>query len=169
LKTISTKTVTHEHHRSNICGRAAIAKPLITESIAQMHKQWCHNHKPRHNTTGNARLIWSDELSFTLFPTSGKVYIWRTPKEAYNPEYLVPTAKWGGGGSFCVGLGSNIMVQYSAGPIITLQGRITAKEYVDKLGNQVHPMIQTLFSNNDAVFQDIYAPILHSWNCSVMV
>jgi hypothetical protein len=27
-------------------------------------------------------------------------------------------------------------------------------EYVDRLGNQVHPMIQMLFPNNDAVFQD---------------
>jgi hypothetical protein len=43
---------------------------------------------------------------------------------------------------------------YSDGPIITLHGRITAREYVDRLGNQVHPMIQTLFPNNDAVFQD---------------
>jgi hypothetical protein len=31
--------------------------------------------------------------SFTLLPTSGRVYIWRTPKEAYNPECLVPTVK----------------------------------------------------------------------------
>jgi hypothetical protein len=46
------------------------------------------------------------------------------------------------------------MVQYSVGHIITLHGRITAKEYVDRLGNQVYPMIQTLFPNNDAVFQD---------------
>jgi hypothetical protein len=51
-------------------------------------------------------------------------------------------------------LGSNIVVQYSAGPIITLHGRITAREYVDSLGNQVHPMIQTLFPNNDTVFRD---------------
>jgi hypothetical protein len=43
-----------------------------------------------HQTTGNAHVIWSDELSFT---TSGRVYIWRIPKKAYNPEYLVPTAK----------------------------------------------------------------------------
>jgi hypothetical protein len=50
------------------------------------------------------------------------------------------------------------VVQYSAGPIITLHGRITAREYVDRLGNQVHPMIQTLFSN-DAVFQDENTPI----------
>jgi hypothetical protein len=30
---------------------------------------------------------------------------------------------------------------------------------VDGLGNQVHPMIQTLFPNDDAVFQDDSAPI----------
>jgi hypothetical protein len=57
-------------------------------------------------------------------------------------------------GRFCDGFISNIVVQYSAGPIITLHARITARKYVDMLDNQVHPMIQTLFPNNDAVFQD---------------
>jgi hypothetical protein len=32
--------------------------------------------KPGHQTTGNARIIWSYESSFTLFPTWGKVYVW---------------------------------------------------------------------------------------------
>jgi hypothetical protein len=39
-------------------------------------------------------------------------------------------------------------------PTIILHGRITAREYVDRLGTQVHPMVQTLISNNDAVFQE---------------
>jgi hypothetical protein len=42
---VSTKTIRCELHRSNIHGTAAVAKPLITESIAQIHKQWCHDHK----------------------------------------------------------------------------------------------------------------------------
>jgi hypothetical protein len=54
-------------------------------------------------------------------------------------------------GRFCDGLGRNIMVLYSVGPIITLHGRITARDYMYRLGNQVHPMIQMLFLNNDAV------------------
>jgi hypothetical protein len=54
-------------------------------------------------------------------------------------------------------LGSNIVVQYSVGPI-TLYDRITAREYLVRLSNQVHPMIQTLFPNNDAVFQEGSAP-----------
>jgi hypothetical protein len=57
-------------------------------------------------------------------------------------------------GRFCDGLGSNIMVQYSVGPIITPYSRITVREYMDRLGNQVQPMIQMLFPNKDAVFQD---------------
>jgi hypothetical protein len=57
-------------------------------------------------------------------------------------------------GRFYDGLGSIIMVQYSVVSTLTPRGRITAREYVDRLGNQVHPMIQALFLNNDTVFQD---------------
>jgi hypothetical protein len=42
---VSTKTVRRELHKSNIHGRAAVAKPLITESNAQIIKWWCHDHK----------------------------------------------------------------------------------------------------------------------------
>ena len=54
-------------------------------------------------------------------------------------------------------LGSNI--QYSAGPVLTLNGRITASDYVDILGSQVHPVVQVLFRKNDAVFQEDDLPV----------
>jgi hypothetical protein len=104
--------------------------------------------KPGRQTTGNARVIWSRESSFALFPTLGRVYVWRTLEEAHNTECLIPTVKHGGGSVMVWAA----MPWYSATPIITLHGRITAREYVDRLGNQVHPTIQTLFPNNDAVF-----------------
>jgi hypothetical protein len=91
--------------------------------------------KPGHQATGNMHMIWSDETSFMLFCTSGRVDIWRTPREAYNLE-----------------------CQYSVGPIITLYGQNTVMKYVDRLGNRVHPTIQSLFLNNDAVFLDHSAP-----------
>jgi hypothetical protein len=53
---------------------------------------------------------------------------------------------------FCDDLGSSIEVKYSDGPNINLHGR-TARECVVRLGNQVHPMIQTLFPNKNVVFQ----------------
>jgi hypothetical protein len=60
---------------------------------------------------------------------------------------------------FCDCLGINIAVQLSVGSIITLHGRINAREYVDRLGNEVHPTIQTLFPNNDTDFQDDNVPL----------
>jgi hypothetical protein len=42
---VSSKTVRLELHKSSIHGKAAIAKPLITESSAQMHKRWRHDLK----------------------------------------------------------------------------------------------------------------------------
>jgi len=151
---VSSRTVRRELHKLNIYGRAAIAKPFISKENAHRRRHWCNEHKTW--TSGNwKKVIWSDESSFTLFPTSGRVYVWRTPEEAYNPNCLVPTVKHGGG---------SVMVWaaiswYSAGPIIRLHGRITSGDYVDILGNQVHPMIQTIFPNGDAVFQDDNAPI----------
>ncbi|CAI9538595.1 unnamed protein product [Staurois parvus] len=47
---------------------------------------------------------------------------------------------------------------YSAGPIITLKGRVTASDYVQILANHVHPMFQTLFPKDSAICQD-NAPI----------
>jgi hypothetical protein len=45
---------------------------------------------------------------------------------------------------------------YSIGPMITLPG---LRKYVDRLASQVHPMIQTLFLKNYALFQDDNGPI----------
>jgi hypothetical protein len=50
---------------------------------------------PGSQITGNTHMIQADESSFIRFPLSGRVYIWKTPEEAYNPECLVPTVKNG--------------------------------------------------------------------------
>ena len=39
----------------------------------------------------------------------------------------------------CDDLGTNIY--YSARPVLTLNGRITASDYMDILGSQVHPVV----------------------------
>ena len=98
--------------------------------------------------------MWSDVLSFTLF-TSGQIYVWRTANKAYYSECLVPTAKHG---DRSVIIWAAIS-WYSTGPTITLNGQNTTSDYVDILGNQLLPMVQMLFLNNDAIFQDDISPI----------
>ena len=58
---------------------------------------------------------------------------------------------------------------YSDGPIISLNGQITASDYVDTVENQVHPTVQILFPNNDAIFQDDISSISQRLKCSVLV
>jgi hypothetical protein len=121
-----------------------------------MHKRWCNDHKTW--TSNNwKRAMWSDELSFTLFPTSGRLYL--SLKNTQGSLHSgMPGFNSETRGRFCDGLDEIIVVQCSVGPIITLHGRITARDYLDRLDNQVLPMIQTLFQNNDAVFQKKQCP-----------
>jgi hypothetical protein len=141
------KTVRRELHRSNIHGRAETAKPLITESNGKRRKRWCDDHETC--TSDNWKyIVRPDGSSFMLFLASGRAYFRRTPKKNYRPECLVQTVKHG----------ARSMVSwaaiswYSVGPLIFLIGRITACDYVDIIGDQVHPMIQRLFPKNVAFF-----------------
>jgi hypothetical protein len=57
---------------------------------------------------------------------------------------------------------------HSAGPNITVNGQITTRDYMDSLDNPVLPMVQMLFPNDYANFQDENLLIhtsrsVHSW------
>ena len=90
-----------------------------------------------------------------MFSTTGSVYFYRTLKEAHNPDCRFQAVKYVGG---------SVMIWaaiywYSTRPIINLNGRITAIDYVDILGHQVHPMVQMFLPNNDVIFKDDHSPI----------
>ena len=38
---------------------------------------------------------WSDESKFELFSSKNRVMVWRTPKETFDPQGIVPTVKHG--------------------------------------------------------------------------
>jgi hypothetical protein len=79
MKTVSTKIVWWELHKSNRAKRL---------------KRWCDYHKTWPSDDWE-NIIWPDGSSFTLFLPLGWVYVWTSPKFAYNPECLVPTVKHG--------------------------------------------------------------------------
>ncbi|GFU51807.1 transposable element Tcb1 transposase [Trichonephila clavipes] len=101
------------------------------------------------------QVIWSDESTFTLFQTTGRVFVWRTPKEAFAPERIVPTVKHGGGSLMVWGA----IFWRGLGPLVTLHGKVKAAHYVNILGDQVHPFVQTSFPEECPLYQDDNAPI----------
>jgi hypothetical protein len=105
---------------TQIHGRAATAKSLITKSNVQMRKRRCHDRKPW--TSDNWKRVGdmvrgvalhavpNIRKSLPLKNTQGSL---QTGITASNSETR---------GKFCDGLGSNIVVQYSVCPIMTLEG-----------------------------------------------
>jgi len=69
LKTVPTKTIRQELHKSKIHSTAAIAKLLIIENNAKRQKQWHYDHKTWMFDDWKY-VMWSDKLFF-MFPTSG--------------------------------------------------------------------------------------------------
>lgn len=137
-KPVSTATVRKELHDMGIHGRAAIPKPLIKPKNAAERMRWCKDRK-QWETDQWSQVVFSDESSFTLFPTSGRVYVWRTSGEAYNPDCLLPTVKHGGGSVMVWGAIS----RHSLGPLVAVKGKIKASDYQGILDNQV--IIQNYF------------------------
>jgi hypothetical protein len=106
--------------------------------------------KPGHKTTGNACMAGWVVLDAVLYIRRS----WGLQNITRNAWFQQRNTTQS---RFCDGLDSDIVV--SVGLILTLRGPVTAREYVDNLGNQVHPMAQALLPNNGALFQDNYGPI----------
>ncbi|GFU64159.1 transposable element Tcb1 transposase [Trichonephila clavipes] len=151
---ISARTVQRELHASNLYGRVGIRKPLVTARHALQRRQWCRTHR-QWTPQQWQQVIWSDESTFTLIQTTGRVYVWRTPKEALAPECIVPTVKHGGGSLMVWGAIS----WRGLGTLVTLHGKVKAAHYVNILGDQAHSFVQTSFPGECPLYQNDNAPI----------
>ncbi|GFW86287.1 transposable element Tcb1 transposase [Trichonephila clavipes] len=105
-------------------------------------------------------VIWSDESSSTLSQTTRRVFVWRTPTEAFHVDCLVPTVKHGGGSMMVWAAISSRGLR----SLIVLRGMITGDHYRSILADHLHPMLQTLFPGERPVFQDHNAPV-HTSHC----
>jgi hypothetical protein len=91
--------------------------------------QWI-TQKKAYNVQNTAEVLnqeWSVESSFTLFPTSGLGYVWISPRKPVILRFQLWNMElelW--------------LFEHSAGPVLTENGFITARDYVDISGCQVH-------------------------------
>ena len=74
-------------------------------------------------------MLWTDESKFNLFGSDGRVMIWRTPQEAFDPRCTVSIVKHGGRNVKCWGCISSS----DAGNLVFIDGNMTGEIYRDIL------------------------------------
>ena len=150
---ISQITLKRHLHKNKIYGRVGVKKPFVNAANRMKRFSWAKKRKNWVNEWEN--IIWSDESRYEVFRGNGKRYVWRNTQEKYNPKCLIPTFKSGQ---------ESVMVwacftKNKLGPIIRLEGRITAKIYIELLENYLLPFINNLENKNNYIFQEGNAPI----------
>jgi len=70
-------------------------------------------------------------------------------------DCLVPTFKSGRKGTMVWGC----FTSYGLGPLVRVDGRMTANDYIEILNNHLLPYLETLDQQNEYLFQDDNAPI----------
>ena len=123
-----TKTVLREIIEAGHHGRAAIRKTLLSTIKIQKRLKWCRDHKSW-STYQWKQVIFSDGSSFSIFSNAGRVYVWRHPREAHNPDclLLLLTVKHRGGSVMVW----EAITWNSLGPIVALHYRIISEDYLN--------------------------------------
>lgn len=151
---ISSKTIRRELHSAGYYGRVAARKPFLSSTNKLKRKTWAELHK-KWTPDQWRKVVFSDESTFSLYPTSGAVTVWRKGGQTYNQNCISSRVRCGGGK---VNVWGSISFE-GVGSLIVLDGIVNANKYLNILSDHVHPMMQTLFEDGSGIFQDDNAPI----------
>ena len=93
---VHANTIRNRLHEIGLYGRVARKKPYINKinrekriayakmMMEKLYDYWKH-------------VLWSDKSKFNLFGSDGKIMVWRSTMEEYDPKCTVPTVKHNGG------------------------------------------------------------------------
>ncbi len=150
---VSKFTLRRYLHKLKVYGRIGAKKPFVNAANRMKRLSWA---KKRKNWIDEwEKIIWSDESRFVVFGGDGKRYVWRTIYEKYNSNCLIPTFKSGQESVMIWGC----FTKNELGPLVRLEGRVTANIYIEMLENYLIPFINDLENKYDYTFQEDNAPI----------
>jgi hypothetical protein len=134
----------------------------LTSEQAKGRLAWARSHQSWKQEDWD-RVIWSDESSFQLIPSGGRVRVWRRKAEKYLKECLAPTVKHGGGSVMIWGC----FRSGKLGPLVAVEGVMDQVQYVDILSKHLMPFYynsvttekQTIPLHSEYAFQEDNAPV----------
>lgn len=94
--TIHANTVRNRLHEVGLYGRVARKKPMVNKTNRTKRIQYAKK-MLEHPFRYWQNVLWSDESKFNLFGSDGKVMVWRSTNEEFDPLCTVPTVKHQGG------------------------------------------------------------------------
>ena len=97
---ISEQTVRRRLHEAGFKGRVARNKRYVDKTNRMKRIQYAKKYR-EHPLCFWDQVLWTDESKFNLFGSDGRIMVWRTSQEAFNPRCTVPIVKHGGGNVTC--------------------------------------------------------------------
>src|SRR4051794_9978216 len=149
---VSTSTIRRALHLEGYIGRVGLRKPLVNEVNHCKRQNWCQ--KRLSWDIQWDQIVWSDESRFELFGSNRRKWVWRPPEQKIDIDCLVSTYKSGQKSVMVWGC----FTRFGVGPLVRLEGRLAAKDYINLLEMHLMPFLETL-SEETFTFQYDNAPI----------
>ena len=83
--TLNANTIRNRVYEAKLFGHVARKKPLVNKVNRGKRLKFARDMLKKSIGFWET-VIWSDESKFNLFGSDGKVMVWRTPKEEYDPH-----------------------------------------------------------------------------------
>ena len=149
-KKVNVTTVRSRLREMGLNGRVARKKPLLSKVHKKKRVEWAKKYK-KWTKKDWEKVLFSDESPFTLFPSSGKLYVRRRVGEEYLDECISPTVKFGGGKIQVWGCFSF----HGVGTHYRIEGKMTGEMYRSILKHRMAPHHKELKKTRgtDFIFQ----------------
>ncbi|CAF4601995.1 unnamed protein product [Rotaria sp. Silwood2] len=145
---ISSQTVRRRLHEAGLYGRTARKKPYVNKVNRAKRLAYVKMCRDKDMDFWK-HVLWSDESKFNLFGSDGKVMVWRSPKEEYDPRCTVPTVKHGGGSVTVWGA----FAWNGVGNLFFINGNMTGEVYKNILEQNLIQSATKLNLGREMVFQ----------------
>ena len=93
---ITQRTARNILRRAKIFARRAACKPKLNETHKKSRMEFALAHKDW-TVIDWGKVLWSDESKFNLWNPDGGMWVRRPKGKRYDPAYVRPTVKYGGG------------------------------------------------------------------------
>jgi transposase len=155
---VTSRTIQNRLNKAGYLGRVARKKPLLSEKNRKLRLQWALEHQ--HWTIEDWKKVgFSDESNFTLYRTTGKVYVWRKVGEHLHKHCVLPTVKHGGGHIMVWG----IFAFDEVDDLYLCNGNMDGQKYKMVLVHHAKPAMEKFAANigvqqEEMIFQQDNAP-----------